>query len=532
MFQNIRIMSINHRQKYPLSTADFERIRTDGYLYVDKTDYVHALVSSGIFYFLSRPRRFGKSLLLSTLEAYFLGKRHLFQGLALDRLQPGEWNTYPVLRLNLSGKRYADENSLLSELDMHLERWEKSYGVTDPRKDVDERFEIVIQRVAAVSGKKVVVLVDEYDSPLSDSIGNQKLQDHYRDQLHGFYSVLKKTEEHIQFCLLTGVTKFGKVSVFSGLNNLKDITFLDAYAGICGITERELHSDLYPGVVRLAETEGCTVEEAFGQLKFNYDGYHFSKSLLDIYNPFSLMNALDNSELSSYWCASGVPTLLSKSLHNSDYDLKQLNYTQVTKDALENLSVYRTDPVALFYQTGYLTIKNYDQATQLYTLGYPNREIERGIFNNILNLYIPSSPYAGADINLMRGALLRGDPQDFVARLKAYLSGIPSDLRVHVSKYENYYHTIFYCIASLIGLDVNVEYNTSRGFIDMLIRTPEYIYVIELKVNGSAAVAMRQIEKMGYAEPFVTDPRTLYLIGLGFSKKTASISSCKIEKQR
>lgn len=524
-------MSMVQRQKYPLSTADFERIRTDGYLYVDKTAYVHTLVSNGIFYFLSRPRRFGKSLLLSTLEAYFLGKRHLFQGLALDRLEPQVWNTYPVLRLNLSGKRYADENSLLSELDMHLERWEKSYGITSPRKEVDERFEIVIQTVAAVTGKKVVVLVDEYDSPLSDSIGNPGLQDHYRDQLHGFYSVLKKTEEHIQFCMLTGVTKFGKVSVFSGLNNLVDITFLDAYAGICGITEEELHTEFVPGVTRLAEVEGCSVDEAFGQLKFNYDGYHFSKSLLDIYNPYSLMNALGNSEIASYWCASGMPTLLSKSLRNADYDLKQLNNTQVTKEMLENLSVYQTDPVALFYQTGYLTIKKYDPATQLYTLGYPNREIERGIFNNILNLYIPSSPYVGTTINLMREALLSGNPEDFVARLKAYLSGVPSELRVNVSKYENYYHTIFYCIASLIGLDVNVEYNTSRGFIDMLIRTPKYIYVIELKVNGSATIAMRQIKNMGYADSFDTDSRTLYLIGLGFSKKTASISSCKIEKR-
>lgn len=525
-------MSLNEIHKYPLSTADFERIRTDGYLYIDKTDYVHALVSNGIFYFLSRPRRFGKSLLLSTLEAYFLGKRHLFKGLALDRLQPGDWNTYPVLRLNLSGKRYADENSLLSELDMHLERWEKEYSITKPRKDIDERFEILIQTVADVSGKKVVVLVDEYDSPLSYSIDNKKLQDHYRDQLHGFYAVLKKTEQHIQFCMLTGVTKFGKVSVFSGLNNLKDITILDAYAGICGITEDELHSDLKSGVTRLAEKEGCSVEEAFGQLKFNYDGYHFSKSLLDIYNPFSLMNALDNSEIASYWCASGMPTLLSKSLRNADYDLKQLNNTQVTKETLENLSVYQTDPVALFYQTGYLTIKEYDAFTQLYTLGYPNREIERGIFNNVLNLYIPSTPYAGADINKMREALLRGNPADFVARLKTYLSGVPSHLRINVSKYENYYHTIFYCIASLIGLDVNVEYNTSRGFIDMLIRTSEYIYVIELKVNGSATLAMRQIEKMGYADQFAADSRTIYLIGLGFSKKTASISSCKIVNKK
>lgn len=523
-------MSTTEIQKYPLSIADFERIRTDGYLYIDKTDYVHTLVSTGVFYFLSRPRRFGKSLLLSTLEAYFLGKRHLFKGLAIDRLSPDEWGTYPVLRLNLSGKRYADKGSLVSELDMHLERWEMMYGITHPRKEVDERFEIVIRSIAASTGKKVVVLVDEYDSPLSDTIGNKELQDHYRDQLHSFYAVLKKTEEHVQFCMLTGVTKFGKVSIFSGLNNLNDITFDDAFAGICGITEKEVHSNLLPGVKRFAEKSGVETYEVFDMLKYNYDGYHFTECMLDIYNPFSVLYALNKLKIADYWCASGIPTILSKSLQSADYDIRDLTNKQFSEQILETLSVYQSNPYALFYQTGYLTIKDYDPVSGLYTLGYPNREVERGILSNILQYYLPAPDDSSTMTAKMKIALSEGKPEDFVSLLKAYLSGIPSDLRINVAKYENYYHTIFYCIASLIGLDINVEYNTSRGFIDMLIRTRAYVYIIELKVNGSATVAMRQIEKMGYADPFATDPREVYLIGIGFSKKTASISSCRIRK--
>ncbi len=512
-------------QKYPVSTADFERIRTENYLYVDKTEYIHSLVTRGVFYFLSRPRRFGKSLLQSTLAAYFSGQRELFKGLAIDRLQPEPWETYPVLRLDLSGKAYTDKASLTSLLDMQLQGWELKYGIKDTRKTVDERFTVLLHRITELTGKKVVILIDEYDSPLSETIGNKELQESYREQLHGFYSVLKREERNIQFCMLTGVTKFGKVSVFSGLNNLNDITFDNQYAGICGITEKELRTYFTPGIERLAEAENCSMEEAFNQLKFYYDGYHFTKSLLDIYNPFSVLKALDRCEIEDYWCITGMPTLLSKSLRDIDFNIEELKEIGVTQSMLGDVSVYKTDPIPLFYQTGYLTIKDYDQEAKIYTLRYPNREVERGILNNILRLYIPSMTTTEGSIVLMRRDLCNGKPEQFVARLKAYLAGIPSKLRTHVSQYENYYHTIFYCIMSLIGLNVKVEYNTSSGFIDVVIETKDYIYIIELKVNGSAAVAMRQIEKKQYAAPFAMDPRKLFKVALGFSKKTASITS-------
>ncbi|MBD5356124.1 MAG: ATP-binding protein [Bacteroides sp.] len=512
---------------YPISTADFERIRKENFVYVDKTQYLYSLVSTSGFYFLSRPRRFGKSLLLSTLEAYFLGKKELFKGLEIYSLQPSEWTQYPVLHLDLSGKAYVGKDSLTSLLDMHLHAWEMEYGIDKPRQAVDERFNVVIETVAAKSGEKVVVLVDEYDSPLSDSIGNEELLEYFRTQLHGFYSVLKKTEKHIQFCMLTGVTKFGKVSVFSGLNNLRDISLNNKYAGICGITEDELHKYFMPGVEELADTEGWSIEDAFNQLKFYYDGYHFSKSLLDVYNPYSVINALAELEIANYWCASGIPTLLSKSLKNIDYNLEKLNGTMVSAEMLSNLSAYQTDPVALFYQTGYLTIKGYDRPTNLFILGYPNREVERGILGNILRLYVPNSDYTDVNVvvTFLRESLKRGEPEKFISQLKTFLSGIPSKLRTRISKYENYYHTIFYCIASLIGLDVNVEYNTSEGFIDMLIKTSGYIYIIELKINGNAESAIHQIEDKHYAEQFTTDHRKLYKIGIGFSKKTHNINS-------
>lgn len=516
------------RAKYPVSTSDFERIRRDGYVYIDKTAYIHSLVTRGVYYFLGRPRRFGKSLLLSTIEAYYKGKRDLFQGLAIDKLQPKEWTTFPVLRLDLSREAFLTEQSIDHLFDGHLTEWEKALDITNIATSAAQRFKRVITETAQISRKKVVILIDEYDAPLTAAIGNSQLLDVYREQLHGFYSVLKSMDANIQFCMLTGVTKFGKVSVFSGLNNLRDISFENDYAGICGITEQELREYCVSGVENIAGEEDREMPEVFSELKYNYDGYHFSKELLDIYNPFSVMNAFEKREINDYWSASGVPTILSKSLRDLDYDLKKLNGVQVSQQTLTNLSAYNNNPVAIFYQTGYLTIKSYDNDSKIYTLGYPNREVERGILNNVLSVYAPTPDDSEAKIQQMRTSLTDGKPDKFVSLLKAYLSDIPSNLRVNVSKYENYYHTIFYCIASLIGLDVSVEYNTSQGFIDMLIKTSGFIYIIELKVNGSAATAIRQIEKKGYAEPFATDPRHLYQIGLGFSKKTATISSSKI----
>lgn len=389
--------------KYPVSTADFERIRTDGYIYVDKTEYIYSLTESGVFYFLGRPRRFGKSLLLSTIECYFSGKKDLFQGLKIESLKKGDWPELPVMRLDMSGEAFTDSSSVISMLDGHLQHWEAKLQLPKFESTPAQRFARIIREISAAhGGKKVVILIDEYDSPLSAAVGNRKLLDLYRDQLHGFYAVLKSLESHIQFCMLTGVTKFGKVSVFSGLNNLKDITFSDKYAGICGITEKELCRYLQSGIDSLAKKYGWTKDEAVSQLKFNYDGYHFSETLLDVYNPYSVLNALTDLKISPYWGASGMPTLLSKSLRDHDYDIEKLNGIKVSSAKLESLSIYHTDPVALFFQTGYLTIKAYDSSTNLFTLGYPNREVEQSILNDILGLYLPEENDVNATIILMR----------------------------------------------------------------------------------------------------------------------------------
>ncbi len=512
-------------QKYPVSTADFERIRIEDYLYVDKTGYIHQLVSSGVFYFLARPRRFGKSLLLSTIEAYFRGKRYLFKGLEIDQLQPEEWAIYPVLRLDMSCEAFIDNMSLTNLLNAQMHDYEESLGISNFSPSSAQRLASVIRTMASQANSKIVVLIDEYDAPLVAAIGNSDMLELYRKQLHGFYSVLKSLETHIQFCMLTGVTKFGKVSVFSGLNNLKDITFSDRYAAICGITEKELTTKFQPGIEGLACKYHCNPQEAIAKLKFNYDGYHFSESLLDIYNPYSLLNALADLRIAPYWCASGIPSLLAKTIRENDYDITSLNGLQISVSTLENISVYSTDPAALFYQAGYLTIKAYDPTNDLFTLGYPNREVEQEILNDILHLFLPEKCDIDITLIKLRESLLKGKPTDFIMQMKAFLAGIPSKLRHRIDKYENYYHTIFYCISTLIGLDTNVEYNTAEGFIDMVIRTSNYIYIIEFKINGTAEKAMQQIETKNYTSPFDIDSRQLYRIGIGFSKLTHTIES-------
>lgn len=514
--------------KYPVDTASFEIVRKEGYVYVDKTEYLHKIVNAGRFYFLGRPRRFGKSLLLSTLAAYFRGQRHLFQGLAIDTLQPEPWVEYPVLRLDFTGKAYTDETSLTSKLDSLLEEWERQYHLEKIEKPFDDRFREIILRIEDRCSRKVVILVDEYDSPLSSVIENHKLFELYREQLHGFYSVLKATEDHIRFCMLTGVTRFGKVSVFSGLNNLKDLTFSNDYAGICGITKEELHTYFEAGIEILAQEEGWSIEKTYREIKRMYDGYHFSRCMLDIYNPYSVLNALYDRQINGYWCASGIPTLLAKAIRRGDVDIQHLTEHPVSQEKLENLSAYQNDAMALFYQTGYLTLKSYDRQRRRYKVGYPNMEVERGILDNVLSYYVPGAKDVQNTITDLADALKDGKPQLFINIMSAFLSGIPSHLGNYVSKYENYYHTIFYCLTSLLGLDVKAEYNTSEGFIDLLFTTDNYIYLIELKVNGSASDALRQIEEKHYGSPFATDSRQLFLIGLGFSTETRTIATSEI----
>lgn len=509
---------------YPVSTANFKRIREEGMLYVDKTHYIGQLLDTrNQYFFLARPRRFGKSLFLNTLEEYFSANRELFRGLAIDRLQPGEWQKYSVIRFDLSGNPYLEKDDLSRLLHLTISRYEEEFGVQSSIENIGDRFEHLIREVSKTTGQQVVILVDEYDSPLTSTINRAELHEIFRNQLHGFYSVLKKLEKDIRFCFLTGVTRYGKVSVFSGLNNLEDITFLDEFAGICGVTEEELHQYYDKGVTQFAEAKNLTSQQVYEQLKFHYDGYHFTECMLDVYNPFSLNRALRYKRIKNYWCESGTPLVFILMLMQMDYDVEKLQGVKVKEKVLSNLGAFTTNPIPLFFQTGYLTIKSYDEETQMFELGYPNREVESGILSNILEVY---NPYGedGEVLYEMRRSLNSGDPEQFVTSMHTYFASIPPNLKTKVANYERYYQTVIYCLLSLLGLETKAEYGVAGGYIDLLIQTENYIYIIEMKVNGTAAEAMQQIDRKKYCAPFALDSRRLYRIALGFSKETQNLS--------
>ena len=509
---------------YPIGLQSFGKIRRDGYLYIDKTSYIPLLLQNGQYKFLSRPRRFGKSLLISTLEAFFKGERELFRGLAIDTLMPEQWEAHPVIHLDFSGEDYSNTDVLERKLDAFLERYERELDLATSDNSFSERFRLIVSTLHRQTGSQVVILIDEYDNPISSAIGDNTLQERFRSILYGFYSSLKSLDDHIRFCMLTGVTKYGHLSVFSGLNNLQDISFLSEFSGICGISEDELHTYLHDDVTTLAQHEGYDTGTAYSILKEWYDGYHFSRSMTDIYNPYSLMNALAGHEISDYWYRTGIPTVLIRLMKEHSVDISALNGAKASVDMLDNISALNINPLALFYQTGYLTIKDYDKSTRFYTLGYPNKEVESGLMDSILNAFghIHDSKILVSDLKTY---LENGRTEDFVLTLKAFFARIPYDLRKNIERYENYYHTIFYVLMRLIGMDAEAEYHTSEGSIDIVIKTVRYIYIIELKINGDASDAIRQIEDKSYCAPFISDHRTLIRLGIGFAQNTPTIDS-------
>lgn len=368
--------------KNPVGIQNFEDLRKEGYCYVDKTELMYQLVQSGKYYFLSRPRRFGKSLLLSTIQAYFEGKKELFHGLAVEQLEQ-EWNTYPILHLDLNARKYDSAEALIAILNQYLESWETIYG--DEKKDraPEERFAYLIEKVSRTNGQQVVVLIDEYDKPMLQAIGNEPLQTEYRNTLKAFYGVLKSCDKYLRFAMLTGVTKFSKVSVFSDLNNLMDISLQTDYNNICGITEKELQEIFPEGIQELADRNKISYADACKQLKEWYDGYHYSHHGEDVYNPFSVLNTLKSREFGSYWFETGTPTFLVELLKHSRYDLNRLTQEMAMADSLNGIDSMEENPVPILYQSGYLTIKDFDQEFRYYTLGFPNKEVEEGFSNAI-----------------------------------------------------------------------------------------------------------------------------------------------------
>ena len=507
-------------RKYPIGIQSFENIRKEGYLYVDKTALIYQLVQTGKYYFLSRPRRFGKSLLLSTLQAYYEGKKELFDGLAMASLEK-DWKTYPVLLLDLNAQRYDSVDSLTSILNDTLCEWERLYGTQDSETTLSLRFKGVIQRAAEKTGRNVVVLIDEYDKPMLQAIHNKELQSSYRNILKAFYGVLKSKDAYLQFALLTGVTKFSKVSVFSDLNNLMDISMDNRYAAICGITEQELVTDLGEYIRDLSETLQMSYEDLLRELQERYDGYHFVEDSEGLYNPFSLLNTFARKKLGNYWFETGTPTYLVELLKENHYPLEHLTYEQATADTLTGIDTVDSSPIPVLYQSGYLTIKDYDPEFETYTLGFPNKEVEEGFTRFLLPYYahIRSGSSAFHIVNFVK-EVRSGDIDGFMKRLQSFFSDTPYEL---VRDLELHYQNVLFIIFRLVGFYTQAEYHTSEGRVDLVIRTDQFIYVMEFKLDGTAEEALRQIEEKQYALPFASDSRRLFKVGVNFSNATRNI---------
>ena len=511
--------------KYPIGLQDFRKILEGGYVYVDKTALIRRLVDNGSYYFLSRPRRFGKSLLLSTIAAYFRGEQALFKGLAIAETT-AEWVKHPVLHLDLGGQTYTDAESLHELLNVRLNEWEKLYGKGDAETSPALRFGGVIRRAAERTGRQAVILVDEYDKPLLESAGNEALQEHYRTTLRAFYFNLKGCDAFIKFALLTGVTKFSKLSVFSDLNNLNDISMQREYGAICGITEEELARYFAPGIEELARRNDLSVDEARARLKKQYDGYLFHPKAEHVYNPFSLLNAFSKNELGDYWFESGTPRFLVQMMKREGINAESLTTDAIPQTQLNALDSLASDPLPILYQSGYLTIASVHTVTGDYRLKFPNAEVERGFFALLLPLYAGKKAVRSSTLlNRLITGLHEGKPEDFMRELQALLADLPYE---QGKPPEAYFRNLLFIIFRLVGFYCEVEHPLAGGRSDMVIKTDQYIYLLELKTDQSAAAALAQIEAKGYAAPYATDERKLFRIGLNFSTEAKQIDGWQV----
>ena len=511
---------------YPIGIQNFEKIRNDGYLYIDKTALMYQMVKTGRYYFLSRPRRFGKSLLISTLEAYFQGKKELFTGLAVERLEK-DWIKYPILHLDLNIEKYDTPESLDNILEKSLTAWEKLYGAEPSERSFSLRFAGIIERACKQAGQRIVILVDEYDKPMLQAIGNEKLQKQFRDTLKPFYGALKTMDGYIKFAFLTGVTKFGKVSVFSDLNNLDDISMRKDYVEICGVSDQELHENLDIELHEFAETQDLSYDKLCTKLKEYYDGYHFTHNSIGIYNPFSLLNAFKYKEFGSYWFETGTPTYLVKLLKKHHYDLERMAHEETDAQVLNSIDSESTNPIPVIYQSGYLTIKGYDERFGIYRLGFPNREVEEGFIRFLLPFYANvnkvESPF---EVQKFVREVETGDYDSFFHRLQSFFADTTYEV---IREQELHYENVLFIVFKLVGFYTKVEYHTNDGRIDLVLQTEKFIYIMEFKLNGTAEEALQQINDKRYALPFEADGRKLFKIGINFSEKTRNIEKWVVE---
>lgn len=511
--------------RYPIGIQTFQKIREGNYLYVDKTALMHDLVNRNDFVFLSRPRRFGKSLLLSTIEAYFEGRRELFEGLAAEKLE-NSWRCHPVLRIDLSGESYSSGERLSAKLNSILAKWENKYGKSEADTTPGSRFASVIENAFSQTGQKVVILIDEYDKPLLENLHDDEAFEHFREELRGFYSVIKESDRYIRFAMLTGVTKFGHLSVFSGLNNLKDISLNPRYNDICGISETEFRTNFQASVEDFRKSAGMTAEEVWEGFKNNYDGYHFSSAKEGIYNPFSVLWAFDDAQFGSYWFGSGTPTFLVKLLKRYDFPLWELEHQYQSQSQLQDMSISRVNLIPLLYQSGYLTIKGYDAETRRYLLGFPNYEVASGFWDALYNGYILSDGYNSSySLDCFVDEVRSGEPCKFMERLKALLASVsPENTNNREILFQNELQVIF----KMLGFRTQCEVHSWHGRADMIVQTPQFVYIFEFKVDSTPDQALEQIREKGYAAPYAADSRRVYLIGASFASATGTLEEYKI----
>lgn len=511
---------------YPIGIQTFSKIREGNYLYIDKTEYVYRMTHSASSYmFLSRPRRFGKSLLTSTLHSYFSGRKELFHGLAMEKLEK-EWTEYPVLHFDMSTAKHADSEQLLQELNLKLYGYEQIYGRLEEEVNPNQRLMGLIKRAYEQTGKKVVVLIDEYDAPLLDVVHERENLDVLRNIMRNFYSPLKACDPYLRYVFLTGITKFSQLSIFSELNNIKNISMDEPYAAICGISEDEIRLQMKDDLGGLAKKLEITPEEALMKLKENYDGYHFTSPSPDIYNPFSLLNAFADGKFGSYWFGSGTPTYLVKMLDKFGVKPSEIGRRQLKSSVFDAPTEAMTDAVPLLYQSGYITIKDYNKMLDLYTLDIPNKEVRLGLMESLLPYYVNNkTPEATTMVAYLFYDIQNGDMDAALHRLQEFLSTIPY---CDNTRFEGHYQQVFYIIFSLLGYYVDVEVRTPRGRVDIVLRTKTTLYVMELKLDKSAGEAMEQIDLKNYPERFALCGLPVVKVAVCFDSERCTIGDWEI----
>ncbi len=514
----------------PIGVQSFEKLIEDGNLYVDKTKYIYDLANTGTQYFLSRPRRFGKSLLLSTMKAYWEGKRELFRGLEIDKLEKDAWEMHPVFYVDLNKASYDSFGVIESVFEAHLKEWEAEYGTTSADSPQGVRFGQLLRRAFEKTGKRAVVLVDEYDKPLLETIENKKLIEHNKAVFKGFFSVLKSEDACIRFVFITGVTKFSKISIFSDLNQLRDISMNADYAEICGVTEDELITFFRPETEALANELGMSNEECLKKLKLTYDGYRFHHKGKGVYNPYSLLNAFADREFGSYWFETGTPTFLVERLRSINFDVRKFTdgTLYATRQMLMDYKDDDPDVVPLLYQTGYLTLSDYDPQEASYSLVFPNEEVEYGFLKCLLPIYVGNTGSgSGKDIITLKRYVEAGNLESIRKVFESLFASIPYTTKD--DPFEHDFQTVIFITMTLLGQFVHCELHTYTGRIDCVLETSKFTYLFEFKRDAGADEALKQIEDKDYALPYASDGRKLFKIGVGFDSKTRKLAEWKVE---